>query len=74
MLFVAEFLADVIAADHALVTLTVLGIAVAAQLGFQIHAEVRVVVPNILIVLFHFYDSFGNASVSHEETSAQRGK
>ena len=41
-------------------------LAVAAQDGFQVTAQVCVSVPNFLIVLFHFYKRFGKASVSHE--------
>ena len=51
---VAEIFAEHVATEHARVTLAGLGDAVAAELGFQIHAEMRVVVPNCFIVLFHF--------------------
>ena len=54
VILVAELLAEHVATQHALIAFAGLGIAVATQLGFQIHAEVRVVVPEFLIVLFHF--------------------
>ena len=54
VILVAELLAEHIATEHTGIALAGLGVAVAAQLGLQIHAEVRVVVPEFLIVLFHF--------------------
>ena len=74
VILVAEFLTECVATEHTGIALASLGIAVATQLGLQIHAEVRVVVPNFFIILFHYYNMFGNASVSHEGPSAQRGK
>ena len=57
VIFVAELLAEHVATEHTGIALAGLGVAVATQLGFQIHAEVRVVVPEFLIVLFHFNKS-----------------
>ena len=55
VILVAELLAEHVATEHTGIAFAGLGIAVATQLGLQIHAEMRVVVPEFLIVLFHFY-------------------
>ena len=60
--------------QNALITLARLHLAVAVQNGFNVTAQVCVGVPNIFIVLFHFYIRFGKAPVSREGPSAQPGK
>ena len=74
VILVTELLAEHVATEHTGIALAGLGIAIATQLGFQIHAQMRVVVPNFSMILFHFNNSFGKTSVSHEGPSAQRGK
>ena len=60
--------------QKALITLARLHLAVAVQNGLNVTAQVCVGVPNIFIVLFHFYIRFGKAPVSREGPSAQPGK
>ena len=60
--------------QKALITLARFHLAVAVQNGLNVTAQVCVGVPNIFIVLFHFYIRFGKAPVSREGPSAQPGK
>lgn len=58
VLAVEEFVTLDVAAQHALIALAGLHVVVAAQLGFQIHAQMRVVVPDsFCILLIHIAKS-----------------
>ena len=53
MFLTAEFLADLVATEHAQIALARLHAGVVAKNGFQVHADVRVAVPTFFIVLIH---------------------
>ena len=64
-----------IQAQHALIVFLYFHLAVAAQDGLNVTAQVCVSVPNFLIVLFHFYKRFGkNLGLTRGSPPPEPGK
>ena len=75
VLGIEEVLADVIATENTLIALAILSDTVAGQLRLQIHAQVRVVVPNFFcILLIHIIISFRENPRSHTRAPPHNGE